>query len=118
MTNCGLAGDFESSGLHRIDQVLPCRGAVKFDLPGGGFLNLDTYSRCAAQPGAKVFSLLGEGTFHQVHGGTTTNVSPAQAQERIDLYRAQYESIRGFPYRVPEHRLEFFGSLHPRSFLV
>ncbi len=90
----------------------------RFDRPGGGFLNLDLYERCTEYPGAQVFVLLGEGSFHQVHGGTTTNVSPDEAEARIETYRQDYARIRGRPYEVPLVQMKFFGSLHPRSFLV
>jgi glycosyl transferase family 2 len=90
----------------------------RFALPGGGFLNLDLYERCAAQPGAQVYVLLGEGSFHQVHGGTTTNVAPGDAEALIQTYRQDYERIRGRPYAIPLVPMDFFGSLHPRSYLV
>ena len=45
----------------------------RFDAPGGGLLNLDTYRRALELPGSELVILLGEGTFHQVHGGMATN---------------------------------------------
>jgi glycosyltransferase involved in cell wall biosynthesis len=45
----------------------------RFDFPGGGLLNLDTYGRAIELPGAAFVSLLGEGTFHELHGGIATN---------------------------------------------
>ncbi|MGH8474252.1 MAG: glycosyltransferase, partial [Methylococcales bacterium] len=47
-----------------------------FDAPGGGLVNLDTYSRAIELPDAQLVLLLGEGTFHQLHGGIATNASP------------------------------------------
>jgi hypothetical protein len=90
----------------------------RFALPGGGFLNLDLYERCAHYPGAQVFVLLGEGSFHQVHGGTTTNVAPDDAEARVESYRQDYQRIHGRTYELPLVQMEFFGSLHPRSYLV
>jgi glycosyltransferase involved in cell wall biosynthesis len=90
----------------------------RFDRPGGGFLNLDLFTRASEYPGAELFVLLGEGSFHQVHGGTTTNVAPEEAEARVETYRQDYERIRGRPYEVPSVQMDFFGPLHPRSFLV
>lgn len=89
-----------------------------FDLPGGGFVNLDLFARCLEVPGAQLVMLLGEGSFHQIHGGTTTNVDPEEAERRIARYREQYRQIRGKVYKVPNVPTEFFGSLHPQSLLV
>src|SRR4029078_8462238 len=44
-----------------------------FSMPGGGFTNLDLYERIDATPGVNIVTMLGEGSFHQVHGGVTTN---------------------------------------------
>ncbi len=90
----------------------------KFHLPGGGFVNLDIFSRCLEASGTQLILLLGEGSFHQIHGGTTTNASPAEAERRIRTYREQYRRIRGQDYRVPDVPIEFFGTLHPHSLLV
>ena len=53
-----------------------------FDLPGGGFVNLDLYKRACDSEGATPVQLIGEGSFHQIHGGTTTNVTMEQRQSR------------------------------------
>jgi hypothetical protein len=90
----------------------------RFDLPGGGFLNLDLYSRSLAYPGAQLVVLLGEGSFHQVHGGMTTNATPDEVEKRVQLYRDQYRQVRGKDYVPPNVTAEFFGTLHPQSLLV
>ena len=41
----------------------------RFDQEGGGFLNMDTYIRACEMPDSELVMLLGEGTFHQLHGG-------------------------------------------------
>lgn len=109
-TNCLIVPRFALDAIGGCDE--------RFQMPGGGFLNLDLFSRCAEHPGAQVHVLLGEGSFHQVHGGTTTNVAPEVAAARIEAYRLEYERVRGRSYHVPRVHMEFFGSLHPRSFLV
>ena len=44
----------------------------RFDLPGGGLVNHDLYRRACALDGVQLVVLLGEGTFHQFHGGAAT----------------------------------------------
>ena len=50
--------------------------------------------------------LLGEGTFHQVHGGAAT--SDASYPSR---WMGQYERIRGAPYKPPRIDPYYFGRL-------
>ncbi|MDB4261715.1 glycosyltransferase, partial [bacterium] len=45
---------------------------VRFDLGGGGLINLDFYKRACESSSAQHIILVGEGTFHQLHGGVTT----------------------------------------------
>ena len=61
--------------------------------PGGGFVNLDFFERMVGTPGVNLVTMLGEGSFHQVHGGTTTNV--AEPDELVRAYEDQYEELRG-----------------------
>ena len=60
--------------------------------PGGGLVNLDFFSRAVATAGC-VFTLLGEGTFHQVHGGAATGVSKPILEERFKQWRAESEAL-------------------------
>ena len=46
-----------------------------FSMPGGGFVNLDFFERMVSSPGVNLVDILGEGSFHQLHGGTTTNAT-------------------------------------------
>ena len=67
----------------------------RFDYPGGGFLNLDIFKRAVESPGVKPLQIIGEGSFHQLHGGTTTNSSGEERDARLEKYREQYAQIRG-----------------------
>ena len=53
-----------------------------FSMPGGGYANLDLFERLGSAPGVNAASILGEGSFHQIHGGTTTNMSDAEVPAR------------------------------------
>src|SRR5581483_9041619 len=50
----------------------------RFASPGGGYVNLDAYRRALDLPRTRLIVLLGEGTFHQVHGGAATSGDAAQ----------------------------------------
>jgi glycosyltransferase involved in cell wall biosynthesis len=59
---------------------------------GGGWVNLDFFSR-AVRSTETVFTLLGEGTFHQVHGGAATSLSTAQLADASKRWRAESEAL-------------------------
>ena len=45
-----------------------------------------------------VATIIGEGSFHQVHGGTTTNQSdPVERRSRVHSYAEHYAELRGRP---------------------
>jgi hypothetical protein len=75
--------------------------------PGGGFANLDTWGRACADPEAELIMLLGEATFHQVHGGVATNSSAAPQA----LFHEEYLRLRGRAYAWPNRQALYFGTL-------
>lgn len=77
-----------------------------FRSPGGGLANLDTWARACELPGTQVLQLLGEATFHQVHGGVATN----SAVSRWDEFHAEFVRLRGRPYRRPTVQPVFLGA--------
>jgi cephalosporin hydroxylase len=87
-----------------------------FAAAGGGYTNLDFYERLASSPDVTVTTIIGEGSFHQVHGGTTTNVIDTDdRQRRIDGFAQQYEQLRGRPFLGPIRTTHFVGSMPPRA---
>jgi glycosyltransferase involved in cell wall biosynthesis len=48
---------------------------MRFGSPGGGLVNLDMYKRALENLDSTLVTILGEGNFHQLHGGISTNVS-------------------------------------------
>jgi cephalosporin hydroxylase len=87
-----------------------------FSMPGAGYANLDMYERLAATPGVRVATVLGEASFHQLHGGTTTNLSPVDDRKtRVSSYSAHYEELRGRPFLGPEQRMHYVGSMTKAS---
>jgi len=65
----------------------------RFVTPGGGFANLDLFSRAAAASPEPVVALVGEASFHQFHGGTTTNVIDDEKDRRVRAYLQSYEHM-------------------------
>jgi len=83
-----------------------------FSMPGGGYANLDLFERLAQAPGVTPASILGEGTFHQFHGGTTTNVADGTARrERVVSYRRHFEALRGRPLVTGARPVHYVGAL-------
>lgn len=77
---------------------------------GGGFLNLDIFKRGVEDARNTVVVLMGESTFHQFHGGTTTNV--ARGQVKLLTYRKEYFRLNGVHYSRPESiNLHYFGNI-------
>ncbi len=106
--------------LSRETFVMIGRFDERFDLPGGGLLNLDFYCRALLALGTEFVVLPGEGTFHQVHGGVSTNIGQAENVSKWDEWDRQYEKLTGSRYRlvdrdpvilgrVPKQALEYLG---------
>lgn len=83
----------------------------RFDLPGGGLVNLDFYRRAVLRREAAFVVMPGEGTFHQIHGGISTNVTAEDLGRRWQQWEAQYRQIRGEPYHLPERQPILFGEI-------
>jgi hypothetical protein len=89
----------------------------RFDVPGGGYVNLDTLARALEWPDSELVILLGEGNFHQVHGGIATNQSFRTLRQSLAEWDQQYQAIRQRPWHTPSPRSRtYIGSL-PQSVL-
>ena len=90
-----------------------------FNIPGGGLVNLDFFRRAVRDPGLPYLMILGEGTFHQFHGGVTTSKSvrdvESDGQTTFQRYAAQYAEIRGEPFRVERRRPVMYGTFRPEA---
>jgi hypothetical protein len=83
----------------------------RFGLPGGGLVNHDLYRRACALERARLIVLLGEGTFHQFHGGAAT--SRRLGWEEM---HAEYVSLRGERYRPPTNQPLYLGAIPASAF--
>ena len=81
----------------------------RFDLPGGGIVNLDFYRKACEAEGATVLGLFGEATFHQFHGGTMANRPSSEVPDELARYKQQYEAIHGFAYTHPLMQPVLYG---------
>ncbi|MBV8156360.1 MAG: glycosyltransferase, partial [Dyella sp.] len=81
-----------------------------FDVAGGGFANLDLCRRASSMPDVPMVSLVGEASFHQFHGGTTTNVDDAAKDARVRDYARAYRTLRGEEFTsIHRSRLKYRG---------
>jgi hypothetical protein len=83
----------------------------RFVSPGGGLVNLDVWERLCADPAVRIILLLGEATFHQVHGGIATN----NRESPWEKFHAEYQAIRGKPFEAPQVEPLLVGRAHPAS---
>jgi len=78
----------------------------RFPLPGGGLSNHDLYRRACELDDVQLVVLLGEGTFHQIHGGAATS-----GRIGWDEMHAEYVKLRGRPYQPPANERIYFGAV-------
>ena len=119
----------ESSGAHWFDPRISESNSLfmsralwseingyseEFQAPGGGFVNLDTLTRATALKETQPILLIGEATFHQLHGGVATNVP----KEDVDPMRAEYEKIREVAFEPPVLNWLFFGNFKFKPALI
>ncbi len=79
-----------------------------FALPGGGLVNHDLYRRANQLDDTTLVVVLGEGTFHQYHGGAATS-----RRYSWDEMAADYERIRGEAHRPPRNPALYVGTVGP-----
>jgi glycosyltransferase involved in cell wall biosynthesis len=67
----------------------------RFDETGAGLANIEIFNRLCHDPRNEYITLLGEGTFHQNHGGTTTSLTPEERDELVQRYYEKYKAVTG-----------------------
>jgi len=83
----------------------------RFDQPGGGLVNLDTLERALSLPESEWVLLLGEASFHQTHGGISTNSLPHQHAHAPEQWHLHYQHLRLQDWRVPTKRIHYYGTM-------
>ncbi len=84
---------------------------TRFDLPGGGLLNMDICKRALESPGVTPVQIIGEGSFHQLHGGISTNSQEDARAKMQQRYREQYRAIRGHDDLLADVTFHHMGQL-------
>ena len=96
--------------MMRRDDYLSIGGyCEKFRSPGGGLCNHDIFRRVMENGSFTPILLLGEATFHQIHGGVATNV-PMQKHPFAQM-EEEYISIRGERYAPYEREPLYYGRM-------
>jgi glycosyltransferase involved in cell wall biosynthesis len=78
---------------------------ARFVSPGGGLANLDMWRRACDDLSGELIMLLGEATFHQVHGGVATNALDSPWAQ----FHSEYVAIRKCDYARSTRRPLFVG---------
>jgi cephalosporin hydroxylase len=109
-----LDGLWESNCLFVPRPLLEQVGAFdeNFDMPGGGFANLELYERLGSTADVSVVTMLGEGSFHQIHGGTTTNLSGSEDRhDTLGSYAQHFRELRGRDFMGHRKRIHYVGTM-------
>ena len=112
--NCWFDGLIESNCLFMPRTLFARIGGMdeKFSEAGGEFSNLDLFRRAYDAVDHNIFCLIGEASFHQFHGGTTTNVSDIEKERRVRRYENRYREIRGEDFLgIEGHHFKLRGSI-------
>jgi hypothetical protein len=89
---------------------------ARFDLRGGGLVNLDFYRRACEYPGVQHVVIPGEGTFHQFHGGVTTGGEDEETRAIfIKACQAQYRELKGREFSCPTTNPIYLGQMSEKA---
>jgi hypothetical protein len=86
-----------------------------FEAPGGGYVNLDAYRRACELANTRLVVMLGEGTFHQVHGGVATN---STVPDKHLEYHEEYVRLRGKDFAFPRNEPIYLGQAPTQALRV
>ncbi|MEO7573742.1 MAG: CmcI family methyltransferase [Acidimicrobiales bacterium] len=109
-----LDGVWESNCMFVSREQLEQVGGFdeSFTMAGGGFANLELYERLGSAPDVRVATIIGEGSFHQLHGGVSTNQPDAdERRNRIFGYGEHFGDLRGRRFRGPGKPLHYVGRI-------
>jgi cephalosporin hydroxylase len=113
-----LDGVWESNCMFVPRKLLEQVGCFdeSFTMAGGGYANLELYERLGTSPDVTVVTILGEGSFHQLHGGDTTNERDAtERRTRVYGYSQHYAELRGRPFRGPGKPIHYVGRIQSKA---
>lgn len=94
--------------LRKLDFERIGRYQTRFRSAGGGLCNLEIFNRAHEAEWLQPVLLLGEASFHQLHGGVATNAPIAQHPWRA--MAKEYAEVVGEPWRNKFRRPVYLGS--------
>jgi hypothetical protein len=102
---------FESGcfGMRKADYLALGGFDERFQSRGGGLVNLDLFRRALETARLQYVVLVGEGTFHQFHGGVASNAP--RAQHPWNALHGEYVGIRGREFARAARRPFFLGRM-------
>jgi glycosyltransferase involved in cell wall biosynthesis len=105
----GCAFEAGCFALHKQEYIDLGGFDERFVSRGGGLVALDFFQRAVAREAGEYVMLLGEGSFHQFHGGVASN-APKQDHPWAE-FNAEYARIRGKAFARVPRRPFYFGSI-------
>jgi glycosyltransferase involved in cell wall biosynthesis len=103
-------------GMRKIDYLTLGGFDERFQTPGGGLANLDIFNRALSRKDFEYVVLLGEGTFHQFHGGVASNATAET--HPWPVFHEEYLRIRGTPYQQVFRRPYHLGVIRNEALHV
>lgn len=102
----------ECNALFCARELLQAIGGAdeRFDLRGGGALNLHLYRQLATARSTELFMLAGEGNFHQFHGGTSTTAG-AERDALVKTFKAQLDEYWPGGFKGVRREPALFGAV-------
>jgi hypothetical protein len=112
----GCAYEAGCFGIGKEDYLALGGFDERFVSRGGGLVALDFFQRAVARARGDYVMLLGEGSFHQFHGGVASN-APKTAHPWKEFHE-EYVRIRGKPFARIPRRPFYFGTLPNEAIAV
>ncbi|BBB25497.1 glycosyltransferase family 2 protein [Amphritea japonica] len=106
----GMPGECSWFAMRRSHYLYMGGYDPRFQAPGGGLVNHDFLNRITQQSQISPIIILGEGLFHQIHGGVATNSKPGE--HPLPSFMRDYEKIHNRPFKFIRHESPlYFGEV-------
>jgi hypothetical protein len=86
----------------------------RFNLRGGGALNLHMYRQIATAAHTRLITLAGEGNFHQFHGGTSTTPG-SERDALVNTFKQQLDEFWPEGFKGVTREPTLFGAVTPQA---